>query len=295
MSLNLWFMEGFTSYYGPLTVRRAGESTIKEYVESTAYSINTVTFSPGRSFASSRGMSSQAPFVDAAKSIDPVNFSNTFISYYTYGAAIGLALDLTLRSRFDGVSLDSFMQDVWQHHGKTEIPYTTNDLKKSLSRVTGDESFANRFFANYITGQELPGYKSLLANAGILLQAANSDDVNLGKVTLKFEGKAAFIEGNTIIGSPLYKAGLDRGDRILAIDRLKIESQDQWDEAMTRFDAGDTATIRFDQRGVERSSIIRFQADSELEVVTYESVDMEVSDAQLSFRQDWLGTDSSDE
>jgi predicted metalloprotease with PDZ domain len=240
-------------------------------------------------------MSSQAPFVDAAKSIDPVNFSNTFISYYTYGAAIGLALDLTLRSRFDGVSLDSFMQDVWQHHGKTEIPYTTNDLKKSLSRVTGDESFANRFFANYITGQELPGYKSLLANAGILLQAANSDDVNLGKVTLKFEGKAAFIEGNTIIGSPLYKAGLDRGDRILAIDRLKIESQDQWDEAMTRFDAGDTATIRFDQRGVERSSIIRFQADSELEVVTYESVDMEVSDAQLSFRQDWLGTDSSDE
>ena len=52
MSLNLWFMEGFTSYYGPLAIRRAGESTTEEYVEATAYSINTVTYSPGRSFAS---------------------------------------------------------------------------------------------------------------------------------------------------------------------------------------------------------------------------------------------------
>ena len=133
-----------------------------------------------------------------------------------------------------------------------------------------------------------------MANAGILLQKANGDDANLGEVTLKFEGKAALIEGNTIIGSPLYKAGLDRGDRIVAIDRLKIESQDQWDEAMTRYKAGDRATIRFVQRGVERSSKISFQADSELEVVTYESEDMKISDTQLTFRQSWLGTDSSD-
>lgn len=192
------------------------------------------------------------------------------------------------------MTLDSLMQDVWQHHGKAEIPYTTDDLEKALSRVTGDESFANQFFASYITGQDLPDYKSLLANAGILLQTANSDDANLGEVTLKFEGKAALIEANTIIGSPLYKAGLDRGDRILAIDRLKIESQEHWDEALTRFDAGDTATIRFVQRGVERSSKISFQADRELEVVTFESADMKVSDEQLTFRQSWLGADSSD-
>ena len=57
-------------------------------------------------------MSRQAPFVDAATSIDSTNFSNTFISYYTYGAAIGLALDLTLRERFDDVTLDTLMQRV---------------------------------------------------------------------------------------------------------------------------------------------------------------------------------------
>ncbi len=31
----------------------------------------------------------QAPFVDAATSIDPDNRGNTFISYYTWGAASG--------------------------------------------------------------------------------------------------------------------------------------------------------------------------------------------------------------
>jgi len=177
MSLNLWFMEGFTSYYGPLAIRRAGDSTIKEYAQSISSPINTVSFAPGRSFASSQGMSIQAPFVDAATSIDPTNYSNTFISYYTYGAAIGLALDLTLRERFDGVTLDTLMQRVWQVHGKTEVPYTTDDLSNALAQVTNDERFASEFFSSYITGQELPDYASLLASAGMLLRKANESTI----------------------------------------------------------------------------------------------------------------------
>jgi predicted metalloprotease with PDZ domain len=294
MSLNLWFMEGFTSYYGPLAIRRAGESTIKEYAESISYPINTVSFAPGRSFASSQGMSIQAPFVDAATSIDPTNFSNTFISYYTYGAAIGLALDLTLREKFDDVSLDTLMQRVWQVHGKTEVPYTTDDLRNALAHVTGSERFANEFFSSYITGQELPDYESLLGNAGMLLRKVNEGNASVGSVTLAFEGKAAIIEDNTIIGSPLYEAGLDRGDQILAVDRLKIESPGQWQHAIERYEPGDTATIRFIQRGVERAAQLTFEEDKELEVVTYESADMDLGRAQRAFRRSWLGEDSAE-
>ena len=295
MSLNLWFMEGFTSYYGPLAIRRAGESTIREYAESIAMPINTVSFAPGRSFASSQGMSIQAPFVDAATSIDPTNFSNTYISYYTYGAAIGLALDLTLREEFDAVSLDSLMQRVWQVHGKTEVPYTTDDLRNALAHITGDEQFANQFFSSYITGQDLPDYESLLGNAGMLLRKANEGSASVGAVTLEFEGKAAIVEDTTIIGSPLYEAGLDRGDQILAIDRLKIESPGQWDHAIRRYEPGETATIRFIQRGIERTAELTFEEDMTLEVVTYESADMDVSRTQLAFRRSWLGEDSADE
>lgn len=295
MSLNLWFMEGFTSYYGPLAIRRAGESTVAEYAEGISDGISTVSFAPGRTFASSQGMSIQAPFVDAATSIDPTNFANTFISYYTYGAAIGLALDLTLRENYPGVTLDTLMQRVWVTHGKTEIPYTTEDLQNALAEVTGKERFANEFFANYITGQDLPDYESLLANAGLLLQKANAGDASAGPVSLEFAGKAAVIEDNTIIGSPLYKAELDRGDQILSIGRLDIESPDDWQHALERYEPGDTATIRYLQRGVERSAELSFVEDPTLEVVTFESADMKVSDAQLAFRRSWLGEDSADE
>lgn len=295
MSLNLWFMEGFTSYYGPLAIRRAGESSIKDYMEIIARPINTVTHAPGRSFASSQGMSTQAPFVDAATSIDPTNFANTFISYYTYGAAIGLALDLTLRAEFTDVTLDTFMRQVWKTYGKTEIPYTTDGLRNALAQVTGKERFANKFFSRYITGQELPDYESLLANAGMLLRLVNAGDASVGPVAFEFEGKAALIVGNTIIGSPLYNAGLDRGDQVLAIDRLKIHSQEQWDDAIERYDPGDTATIHYLQRGSEKTAELTFSEDNELEVVTYEAADREVSKAQLAFRKDWIGSDVEDE
>ena len=295
MSLDLWFMEGFTSYYGPLAMRRAGESTIEEYAQGISGGINTVSFAPGRSFASSQGMSTQAPFVDAATSIDPTNFSNTFISYYVYGAAIGLALDLTLREKFDDVTLDTLMQHVWQVHGKTEVPYTTDDLRAALAHVADNELFATEFFASYITGQDLPDYESLLANAGMLLRKANKGDASLGQVSLEFEGRAAIIENNTNIGSPLYRAGLDRGDQILAIDRFKIESPGQWDGAMERYEPGESATIRFIQRGTERTAELTFDEDTELEVVTYESADIEVSAAQLAFRRNWLGEESEED
>ncbi len=32
-------------------------------------------------------MSRLAPYVDAAQAVDPTNWENTFVSYYTYGAS----------------------------------------------------------------------------------------------------------------------------------------------------------------------------------------------------------------
>ncbi|MDX1405041.1 MAG: hypothetical protein R3192_10910 [Woeseiaceae bacterium] len=289
MSFDLWFMEGFTSYYGPLTIRRAGESTVDEYAKTIGDAIDVLTNSPGRMFASPRGMSIQAPFVDAATSIDPSNFANTFISYYTYGAAIGLALDLTLRERFPGVTLDSLMRRVWQVHGVTEVPYATADLQAALTQVTGSVQFAEDFFARFIYGSELPDYESLLANAGLLLRRENPGKASAGPVTLEFEDRNAVIATNTLIGSPLYQAGLDRGDTILTIDRFNIRSQSRWDRALRRFDPGNTATITFEQRGIRRTAELLFAEDKKVEVVSYESAGLDAGDQQLAFRRAWLG------
>ncbi|MGH7446656.1 MAG: hypothetical protein ACRELT_03800, partial [Longimicrobiales bacterium] len=73
MSGELWFAEGFTSYYGPLSLRRASIHDDASYALSLTGAINTVVNSPGRAFFSPVEMSMQAPFVDAATSVDAQN------------------------------------------------------------------------------------------------------------------------------------------------------------------------------------------------------------------------------
>ncbi|HEX2166074.1 MAG TPA: hypothetical protein VHG09_02440, partial [Longimicrobiales bacterium] len=138
MSEALWFAEGFTSYYGPLSLRRAEVYDDARYAASLNGAVTTIVNSPGRQFFSPVEMSMQAPFVDAARSVDAQNRANTFISYYTWGAGIGLALDLSIRSRFEGVTLDDFMRAMWQKHGRHQQnftparPYTLEDLRITL-------------------------------------------------------------------------------------------------------------------------------------------------------------------
>ncbi|MDZ7807750.1 MAG: hypothetical protein U5K71_11635 [Gracilimonas sp.] len=69
MSGELWFAEGFTSYYTNLILARAGIRTQKEYVEGLAGGINYVFNHPGTQFYNPVEMSYQAPFVDAAQSV----------------------------------------------------------------------------------------------------------------------------------------------------------------------------------------------------------------------------------
>ena len=289
MSDSLWFAEGFTSYYGQLAIRRAGESSVSDFAESLTYWVNTVSNAPGRNFSGPTGMSMRAPFVDAATAIDPTNFDNIHISYYTYGAAIALALDLAIRENYEDLSLDSLMQAMWGRYGKTERPYTNDDIRAALAEVTGSELFARRFFERYVDDSDLPDYAALLENAGMRLQLAHESSAWAGPVSFEFDGKEAIISDNTIIGTPLYDAGLDRGDTVIAVDRLKNTSQGRWNTALRRYEPGETATIRYVQRGVERTAELTFDADPTLEIVTFEAAGDDPSREQLAFREAWLG------
>ena len=58
----------------------------------------------GRLVRSAVQMSEYAPFADAGVANDAIDRGRTFISYYTYGAAIALGLDLSLRAIFRAAS-----------------------------------------------------------------------------------------------------------------------------------------------------------------------------------------------
>ena len=174
MSDDLWLGEGFTNYFDGLIQHRAGFSDLDGFSGELAGVINQVTLSPGRIFRSAIDMSRLAPFVDAAVSIDRTAWPNLFISYYTYGQAIGLGLDLSLRDRSNGkITADDYMRALWarfgrpgqKEPGKVSTAYSIDGLKEVLASVSGDRNFANDFFSKYVEGRDVVDYARLLQRA----------------------------------------------------------------------------------------------------------------------------------
>lgn len=285
---SLWFAEGFTSYYGPLAVRRAGVSSVDDFLAEMGGQLDFIQNASARQYGSPQEMSLRAPFVDAATSIDPTN-PNIFASYYPYGAVIALALDLTLRERFEGITLDDYMRHMWRTHGLVERPYTPDDLRTGLAAVTGDARFADDFFAATVNRSELPDFAPLLARAGIVVRQKDAAAAFAGVSRLQIAGTTATIGASPAPGTPLYVAGLDRGDEIISVSGVDIDSQADWDRVLEGAKVGDEAQVRFRQRGVERTATLRFASDPEIELVRSEAAGDAVSPEQLAFREAWLG------
>ncbi len=295
MSNELWFAEGFTNYYGQLVIARAGIRTVPQYAQTISGAINTLTNHPGRRFFGAVGMSQQAPFVDAAASIDPNNRANMFISYYTYGEALGIALDLSLRAR-TAATLDDVMRLMWERFGpQTErlAPlrgYTVADVQAAVAEVARDTAFAQEFFARYVIGSELPDYAPLLARAGFLLRQANPTSAWIGDTRLSAFENEVVVAGPTAFGSPLYAAGVGAGDELLTLDGHTLDTTDHVRDALAARRPGDRVRITWRSRSGERSAELTLAADPRVEVVPFEAAGRTPTPEHLAFRASWLAS-----
>lgn len=300
VSGELWFGEGFTSYYDDLIMQRAKLVPLEATLASYASVINVVTNSPGRRIRTAEDMSRLAPFVDAAVSIDRTDWPNTFISYYTWGAAIGLGLDLSLRDRSNGqVTLDDFMRSMWQVHGKpgqkapgvVSTPYTMDDLKVRLADVSGSRTFADEFFAKYIQGHEVVDYARLLARAGLIARPRNGGKAALPGAQLQFAGETgARTQGVVPMDSPLDKAGVAQDDRLVLLAGTPLPSEQALDEVLSRHKPGDQVALRFVRRSGETiDTKVTLEADPRIEIVPAEEAGGTVTAEQKTFRESWFG------
>ncbi len=287
MSGELWFGEGFTSYYDDLTMRRAGILDDEQYLRGLSGTIDAVVNGRGRRFFSPVEMSMQAPFVDAAVLIDPNNRGNTFISYYTWGAALGLALDLELRTRFNELTLDDYMREMWQRHGRSFDNYTLADLRGTLADLTGDRRFSNEFFDRYIEGRDAPDFARLLAAAGAEVRRARAGTAWLGPARLEAASDSGvLVSSQTIIDTPLYDAGVSGGAVILALGDTRVTSVEQLTQLVQSSPPGTRTEITYVMRGERFTRPITLTEDETLEVVPVESPDADA----LAFRQAWLSS-----
>ena len=297
MSGELWLGEGFTSYYGPLIMRRAGLISPSDFAAEMGETINALVVSPGRLLRSARDMSEMAVFLDAATSIDRTSFDNSYISYYTWGSGIALGLDLSLRTRTDGrVTLDHFMRELWAKHGApggrapgvVDRPYTIDDVRAALATVSGDEAFARDFFRRYIEGRELVDYESLLARAGIRLQKVAPGRPSSGALQLLDSASGVRVSAATPFGSPAYEAGLDRDDIIVSLAGGRVASVAEWNQLLAARKPGDTVPVAFRRRNTPVTGTLRIIEDPRVQAVLAEQTGQAVTAAQRTFREAWL-------
>ena len=298
MSGELWLAEGFTQYYGPLSMSRAGVVEPRDTIDDLGELVTTAILSPGRAVRSAEEMSRMAPFTDGGRTIDRTNWSNTYTSYYPLGGAIALALDLSLRERFDGrVTLDDFMRAMWRVHGSPPAPrpgyvahpYTIDDAEQRLAEASGDAPFAHDFFANYIHGRQVPDFGVLLAPAGLALQTRNPGRAWWGDVRLESRAGLTFAE-TPWSNTPAYRAGLDIGDEVRQVDGTRVSFPDDIAAILRRHKPGDTMSVEYvDRAGSPKSVRVTLEEDPALGLVTIESKGRTLTAAQAAFRNAWLG------
>jgi predicted metalloprotease with PDZ domain len=289
----LWLAEGFTQYYGPLLITRAGFSTAAP----TSSAIAVINGS-GRQVRSAVEMSEHGPFNDAGVSVDVHDRSRTFISYYTYGAALALALDLSLREMSQSrVTLDDYMRALWRVFGKPPGPepgyvakaYALQDLRTLLAEVSGNRAFAGEFFDKYIEGREAPDYARLLALAGYTLRLRNPTGAWTGAAPNQLQpGSGGLaVNGLSPFATPIYDAGIDLGDVIMAVDGQPA-TMAAWN-ALAQRQPGDTVRVTVRRRGdVSVDLTLTLKPDPALVIEPVEAAAL--TPAQRTFREEWLGT-----
>ena len=295
MSDGLWFGEGFTNYYGPLFLRRAGFYTDSEYVQQLGGEIAGAISSPGRRHGSPVDMSRQAVFFDGGSYRDGTNGGNIFLSYYTWGSVIAAALDFTLRERFR-TTLDEYMRALWRDYGRyqskalaPERPYTVADLRNELGHFTGDPAFANEFFRRYVEGREVPDFKALVTPAGLVFGEDSVIKPFLG-ASIDNDAKGVFINWTSESGSA-YAAGLSSGDIIVSVDGERATSIEILTGIIAKHRVGDVSKLDVLQKGsVPRTMSMTLRGVPTYKLETFESAGLPVTDAIRVFRASWLGS-----
>jgi predicted metalloprotease with PDZ domain len=209
-----------------------------------------------------------------------------FSSYYTYGAAIALALDLELQTRYHK-NIDAYMKAMWKRFGKPEVPYTIPGMQETLASIT-DAKFAGEFFSRYITGHEPIDYAALLANAGYELKKAQEGKASLGLIAnTNAQGKVV-VGNSTVRGSAAYEAGLDVNDELLKLDNTEIKSPTDVTSFVQGKKPGDAVTITYRHRNTDKQATAVLKEQPFPMLVDYKASGKPVTAAMQQIRDSWF-------
>jgi predicted metalloprotease with PDZ domain len=249
----LWVFEGITSYYQDLLLLRSGVIGVSAYLQRLGEILTRVFRMPGRLKQSLEASSFDA--WDVLYRPEP-HHPNTTISYYTKGALVALALDLKLRLDTAGrTSLDDVVRELWRRYGARSVGVPEDGFERLAAELSGIDLGA--FFESAVRGTEDLPLKELLAEFGVSLEmratsgaddrggtarVANGELLSIGAQTREL---AHGLELTSVLdGGAAERAGLNPGDVLVAIDRLRVTGRNLA-RRLARFENGErvTATV----------------------------------------------------
>jgi predicted metalloprotease with PDZ domain len=291
---SLWVFEGITSYYQDLFLLRSHLIGAQAYLQRLGEQVTRVYRTPGR-FRQSLAASS----FDAWDSLykPDANSPNAGVSYYTKGALVALALDLTLRAAAEPHSLDEVMRALWQRYGALEIGVPEDGFERLALEIGGPALAA--FFATAVHGTEDLPLGDLLSACGIKLNTraasgsadpggtpATKDDAPFG-IGAAYRSRDGGLELTVVFDNgPAQIAGLCPGDLIIAIGGLRVGERNLASR-LAREEEGRTVRVT------------AFRGDELIEVdlvltpppadTCYLEPDARTSNEALARRRAWLG------
>ncbi len=228
----LWFFEGFTSYYDDLFLVRTGLIDAARYLRLVARTVGGVLGAPGRR-VQSVAASSFDTWVKYYRADE--NTPNATISYYTKGALIALALDLTLRAEGRG-TLDDAMRRLWaSSHGG---PVTEADIAAALEQV-GGRSYRAELDAWVHGTDDLPVADRLRA-VGVDWTAETPTVAQRLGMRVAESALTGVKVTHVLRGGAAEAGGLSAGDEVLAVAGWRVR---RLDDAARVLVAGLPATV----------------------------------------------------
>jgi predicted metalloprotease with PDZ domain len=216
----LWVMEGFTSYYDELLMRRAGYSSEKEYIQKINGVLNYVEGSEG----SRVQPLAHASFDAWIKSYRPnENSANTTMTYYSRGQLIAAVLDAMIIDKFQGNKcLDHFMQTLYQKFYKNENRgFTEKEFIQTLSEFMGSDM--NEFIEKYINDTQIPDYATIFSKIGVKVEYIGVKKPSFG---ISFSTNSTNPVVQTVrVNSEAEQAGISVNDEIIALNGFRMNAE----------------------------------------------------------------------
>ncbi len=247
----LWVVEGITSYYGDLLVRRAGLSTRKEYLKELSKTIDRLQTTPGRLVQ---------PLVDA--SFDAwikhyrrdENSVNSGVSYYSKGALVAWLLDARLRRASQAEpglasSLDSVLRAAFERYSG-ERGYSEEEFRALIREQAGTASEEIGSFLHQAleTTEELDftpalDWFGLRFKTDADQEGAKDESADSGWLGIKTRvEKGRLLVDEVRRDTPAFTASLTPNDEILALDGYRVTAE-SWKERLESYRPGQAAEL----------------------------------------------------